>query len=645
MTDPGATPFRQHQATERRSVDELEPKRVRFAEFEFDLERQELRRNGVPVRLPAQPSRLLSLLVTRAGSVVTREEIQRGIWGVETFVDFEQGINHCIRQVRSALEDESESPRFIQTLPKRGYRFLVPIEEERPAAGPGPAPAWRRPLGWFTLAGVAALGLVIILLSFRSWWGPADGGTVRLRGQPKVAILPFQVLEAGTEDDYLGPAFTEELITELGRRYSGRLGVIARTTVMRYQNPAPDVLRIRRELGVDYVLEGSVRRDGERLRVTAQLIRTADHVHLWAGEYDRRMADMLDLQRDVGEQIARALALKILPTKDCALPAAATSPEAYDQYLRGRYYLGGTGSDSLGQSLIFFRKAIELDPGFAPAYAGLASALLGRPVPPRVSRPEAREAGLKAVALDDSLAEAHLLLAVVLFYYDLDPEGARREFEHALEINPVSADAHHAFAAYFSVQGRHEEALAEVQKARALDPLAPMVNSDIGWYYYFARRYNEAIQHSRRTLQISPGFYWANRCILLASIQKRDLLAAVTQAKTEMLETGAATEVLRKLEGAPLDAALREYWRWDLQRKNPGGRPRSPADRALILLALGEYEHALDELEKAYEERFGWLLPFLRVEPMADPLRGDPRFQDLLARIDHHARLPLSARR
>jgi len=400
-----------------------------------------------------------------------------------------------------------------------------------------------------------------------------------------------------------------------------------------YKDDVASVTEIRQTLGVDYVLEGSVRRVGDRVRVAARLVRTSDRAQLWAGEYDRRVVDLLGLQREVGETMARALALRILPGA-APPPAAATSPQVYDLYLEGRRLLRQEGSDSADLGLAAFGRAIAIDPGFAPAYAGLATAHAQRRVVPGDRLPEARDAALKALALDDSLADAHLLLGDILFYYDLDPEGARREYERAIEIDPGFAEAHHAYAAYFSVAGRHDEALEQVRQARDVDPLSPMVNSDVGWYYYFARRYDEAIAESRRTLRLSPGFYWAGRCILFASLQKGDLAGAAAEAKDELGGAAASGQPTPSLEGLAPSEVLRAFWRWDLTRRKVGPLTRSPADLGMIHVALGEYAPALAGFETAYEERFGWMLPFLRVEPMVDPLRKDARFGRLMARIE-----------
>jgi TolB-like protein/DNA-binding winged helix-turn-helix (wHTH) protein/Tfp pilus assembly protein PilF len=626
----------------------MESERLRFGEFEF--ERGELRRNGVSLRLPAQPSRLLALLVARAGQLVTREEIRREIWGKETYVDFEQGINFCIRQIRSALDDDAESPRFIQTVPKRGYRFLVQSEPSvqsqqseprRPGEVEPDSPARRGRAGLFrtvVVAGAAALAVGFLILtppqSRHRFAGPWEAGE-----RPMLVVLPFQTLDGGSDNNggsdknYLGLSFTEELITELGRRYSGRLGVIARTSAMSYAGSEPGIARLRRELHVDYVLEGTIRHGGDRLRVTARLIRAEDEVNLWTGGYNRESVDLLDLQQEVSEQIARALAVRILPEADRALPAAATSREAYDHYLQGRYHLRAYEPGSLDASIASFRKTIDLDPGFAPAYSGLAAALLRRFTPSHDTRPEAREAALEAVALDESQSEAHRLLADILFYYDLDPEGARREFERALESNPVSAEAHHDFAAYFSALGRHEEALAEVRKALALDPLSPAVNSDVGWYSYFARRYDDAIDASQRALALMPGDLWTRRCILLCELRRGNLPAAAEQARQEMSRAGAAEEWIRAVDQAPPREVIQAFWRWSVEAPASRGRERPPSYLALAHLALGDKETALSDLRSAYDLRWGWTVPFLRVDPSFDTLRGDPRFQDLLARI------------
>lgn len=653
---------------------------IRFGRFELDLEQEELRRNGRPVKLQDQPLKVLRLLALRPGKIVRREEIRQALWEPGTWVDFEQGINHCIRQLRSVLGDDAESPRYIETLPRKGYRFIAPVmrrppgeategrtrprraswsswlphdplatardHQGDPSAAPWTAGLLARRLPWFgILIGLAALaGAAVLGAVFLPAPGPAAGpGSVASDERPMLAVLPFDNLTGDAGNDYLSEGLTEELITQLGRGYARKMGVIARTSVMRYAEDPPPADVIGRELGADYLLEGSIRRGAGRLRVTAQLVRTDDQSHLWATNYDRPLDDLIEVQTEVSRRIADALALYILDPQDRDAGRAAARPEAYQAYLRARHLLYRGEEGDAQKALAELQSAVEIDPGFARGWSALGMAWRVQDLT-RVERaPRVREAALKALSLDDSVEEAWLLLAMTRFYHDLDPEGARAAFQHAIESHPGYALAHHHFSAYWSVRGEHDKALASVQRALALDPLAPAVNADVGLYYYYARRYDEAIAASKRTLEISPGYMWAQRSLLLALLAKGDIRAALEAGRAEMVQRRAPPEAIAAVDPDHPEAALRAYWMWDLDRWEELSRRQKvqPAVIGLIYAGLGYPEAAIFTLERAYEARSGWMTPFLRVEPLADPLRTDPRFQSLIARLETTARASL----
>lgn len=603
--------------------DEKPPVRFRFGVYELDTERGELCRSGVLVRLQAKPLRLLGLLVSRANETVSREEIRRHVWPSDVHVEFDQGINACIKQIRAALQDSADVPRVVQTVQRGGYRFLLPVE---PLAESGPPPRSSKP--WRTRAAWAAASVVsLILLGAVARYGFA--GLMTRRSQPVLAVLPFSVFDSEKEDSFFRDSLADEVITQLGRRYGARIAVIARTSVMKYDGTTKGIGAIGRELGADFVLEGSVRRVADRIRVNAQLIRVADESHVWASAFQRESGDLLKLQVELGETIADGLALKLAP--NAGRMAGATTPEAYERYLQGRHWLGEGRPRKARQEL---ERVVAADPGFAPAWAALAQAyaLLG---PEDGTRQLARDAVTRALALDDQLPEAHQLLAMIRFYQDYDPEGARQAFERAIEQNPAYAEAHENFAAYFSALGLHDEAIAEVQRARRLDPLSSMVNSDVGWYYYFARRYDEAVEHSKRTLALDPKFMWANLCIQLSYLQRPDWRGAVEYARREMSDAGVSKDRLDALASPDRKTALGTYWRWRLEsmKERKRSAPVDPSTFAQIHMALGEPDRALAELEEAFEARSGWILPFLNVDPVFDPLRADPTFRDLVARI------------
>lgn len=617
--------------TEARTTDGSPAGRLRFGPFTFDPRTGELTRDGTPVRLAAQPARVLGVLLRRPGSLVSRGSIQGELWGAETFVDFDQGINHCIRRIRAALGDRAGGARYLETVPRKGYRFVAPVDRiDLPAAPPAksPVPAAAR---W---SGAGILGIVILaaLLAFALGSRSSGGAAHDL---PRLVVLPFLELGEEPAGGRIGQALTEELIARLGRQYSGRLGVIARTSSMRYLGATRTVAEIGRELDVAYVLEGSIQRSDEALRVTAQLIRASDEVHLWASNYDRTAEDLLDVQQEIAEKIARALVLNILPAPDREVPAASTSPEVYEIYLRGR---GLLGAGRHVEATPMLERAARADPGFAPVHAALSTAYRVGPDPYPLRMERARQEAERALVLDETQAEAHLSLAELQFYYDHDREAARVSFERALAARPGYAEAHQSFAAYYSVLGRHEEALAEVRAAQALDPLSPSVNGDVGWYYFFARRYDDAIRESLRTLEIAPGDYWANRCLLLSYLQLGRMGAGAAQARGEMEAGGAGARIP---ETATPEDILAIYLDWDLERKQRAvaNAEASPTSLATIHVLRGENDLAIMALARATEIRSGWILPFLTVHPTFDPLRGDPRFTAVLERIERRSRI------
>ncbi|HYO15209.1 MAG TPA: winged helix-turn-helix domain-containing protein, partial [Thermoanaerobaculia bacterium] len=435
---------------------------MRFGLLELAPDTGELRKGGRPVRLQPQPARVLAVLAGRAGELVTREELHREVWGEGTHVDLDQGINFCIRQIRAALGDSAEAPVYIETVPRRGYRFLAPVEDASPAPGgpppsPPPVPARRRLPRSAVSAVLLLLALALTLFAAARAGRPPSKSP---EGRAMLAVLPFEDLSGEPGAEHWSDGLTEELISQLGRIDPGRLGVIARTSSMRYKGTREPVDRIGRELGVDYILEGSVRRSGERWRITAQLIEVRDQTHLWAESYDREAADVLAVQREVSERVARALALELLPGRAAAAPPVP--PAAREAFLKGRYLLNKRDRTAAEteKSVSLFEQAVAAAPSHAAAWAGLADALAALPRPPRQIVPRARAAALRALEIDPGLAVAHYRLAGIHLYYDWDWEAARREYERALELDPGYATAHHSFAAYFSILGRHDEALA-----------------------------------------------------------------------------------------------------------------------------------------------------------------------------------------
>jgi TolB-like protein/DNA-binding winged helix-turn-helix (wHTH) protein len=618
-----------------RAEQEPEPSLLRFEAFELDLRSSELRRNGEPVRIQQQPARVLACLARRAGELVTREELRQAIWGDETFVDFDQGLNYCIKQVRSALGDQAEAPRFVETLPRRGYRFLVPVERAVRAATtlPAPLPApptagrpARRALivpGLAVLAAAAGLGLLALRHE-----------AVPRQHRSMLVVLPFENLSADDPEGVFADGLTEEMITQLGRLEPRELGVIARTSAMAYRGTRRTVPEIRRELGVDYVLEGSVRRSGDHVRVTAQLIRAADGTQLWAESYDRQAADVIGIQDEVAGRIARSLEVQLLPGQEPRTRAPSTS--AYDAYLKGRYLASRREPDAARRAKEAFELAVALDPGFAPAHAGLAAALIGLAdvwlVPTREVFPLAKKQAERALRLDPRLAEASMVLGIVRMYYDWDWAGAREAFEAAIAADPNRAVVHHAYAGYFAARGEHARALDEMRRAQTLDPLSTAVNGDVGWYHYLARRYGQAIEHSRRALALEGSALWP-QVVQIHSCALAGRLAEAKRLALEEMRTrgGQPAESIAAVQALEPAEALQEFFR--LRAARLAAMPHVEEWVMDAHAASGDTEQAFAWLDRALEARSRWLVALLKVEPHLDPLRGDPRYRAALRRV------------
>ncbi len=632
------------------------PPGLRFGPFSMDLRTLELRREGATVHLQQQPFKVLALLASHPGALVTRDEIRREVWGRDTFVDFDQSLNFCIKQIRTALGDQADTPRYVETLPRRGYRFLpavevlagaeadqtaltAPVPSPRIAATPGEPPVLRRQGAWLWVVGSSAVAAVVLAAA----WLLTRASTPAVRppsGRVMLAVLPFENMSSDPEQEYFSEGLTEEMITGLARLGPGRLGVIARTSSSAYKGTRKPVGQIGRELGVDYLLEGSVRRAGDRVKVTAQLIQVKDQTHLWAEAYERQVADVLSLQDELAARIVASLSAHLT----AAAPTAAsfgTKPRAYEAYLKGRYHLGqrrvmGPGEDGPGKSVGYFQEAIHEDPGFAAAHAGLASAYValseqGR-LTPQEAFPKVRDAAERSIALDGGTAEAHTALAVTRMYFDWDWSGAGTSFARALEADPGRAPTLHAYAGFLSAQGRHAEALAAIDRARVLDPLSAAVNADLGWYLYFARRYDEAVAQYKKALELEPELGWVYAFLLDAYVQEGALAEAKAVGQGAMRRDKVSPALLDEMQRSEGRAAVDLYLRGAIANIRKMTPP--PAEFLAARLAqTGQREEALDWLEKAADTRARWLVSLVLVDPRFDTIRADPRFEAVLRRI------------
>ena len=631
---------------------------IRFGEFELEPKSGELRKAGLPVKLQPQPLRVLVLLASNAGELVTREEIQQEIWAGVTFVDFEHGLNFCIKQIRAALGDNAQAPRFIETLPRRGYRFIAAVDQDSKITSHSvttPAPSdsttaetLKTSIEEYSLANrprsrvarAAALAIVLLLIvggySARKLFVKS---AVPSRGKVMLGVMPFENLSGDPEQEYFSDGMTEELIAQLGSLQPRSLGVIARTSVMTYKRGNRDIRQIGSELKVGYVLEGSVRREGDRVRITAQLIQVSDQTHLWSESYERSPQNTLGVQTDVARNIARALALELLPGERTSRTAdASISTDAYDAFLKGRYLWNKGRSDDVEKSIIFYNRALELAPDYSPALAGLADSyiLLGMyyTIPPIDAYPKAKQAAARALAIDDGLAEAHTALGTILFRFDWAWPEAEAQFKRAIELNPSYGRAHHDYAWLLVALERFDEAVNEIKRAQELDPLSPLANSDVGWVYLRARRYDDAINQIERTLELEPEFGSAQACLERAYRLKGMNKEALESARKSMVRSGATPRELTALEKPDSEDAMRSVLLWRLKKgeDTAGNRPASPYRFAAQHAELGDTNAAFEWLERAFKERDSELVS-LKVDPAFDGVRSDSRYASLLHRI------------
>ncbi len=631
---------------------------VRFGTFEVSLQSGEMRKAGLRVRVQQQPMKLLEVLLERAGEVVTREELRSRVWPNESFGDFDQALSIAIGKLRSALEDSADNPRFIETLPKRGYRFIanvsvldrdagpkrlgpvagdLPREQERKiepgnklqSAGLAVAPKRRL---WLTRWVIGALALVLSLSILFPWLFRARPPALsRIRS---LAVLPLENLSGDASQNYFADGMTDELITDLAQ--ISALRVISRTSVMVYKGARKPLPQIARELNVDAVVEGTVLRSGDQVRITAQLIEASTDKHLWSQSYEGELRDTLALQSKVAEAIADQIRISLTPQEQAALKnAKVVNAEAYESYLKGRYFWNKRTADGLKAARAYFQQAIEEDPKYAQAYSGLADtyALLGdwqyAVMTPKEAFPKAKAAAIKALELDSRLGEAHNSLAFVLDAFDWDLDAAGKEFRRAIELSPGYATAHHWYAWHLSLLGRFDEAIAEMRNAENVDPLSLIINADVAELLLIAHHYDESIAQSRKAIEMDPNFALAHNQLAQAYLQKQMYDEAVAELRKAVQLSGNSPTCIANLARAYVGSGKRsEAIRLlnDLKKRSVHGYSNA-SEIATIYASLGDTDQAMNWLEKAYEERFN---PGVLLRPGFDPLRSDPRFQNLL---------------
>jgi TolB-like protein/Tfp pilus assembly protein PilF len=570
----------------------------RFGDFEFDSRARQLRKHGHTIRLHGQPLEILGLLLERPAQVVLREELRARLWPQDTFVDFEHSLNAAVNKLREALDDDANNPRFIETVPRRGYRFI------------------------------SAVGLHDSQNLLGEWSSPRIQSLV---------VLPLENLSNDPEQEYFADGMTDQLITNLAQ--ISALKVISRTSAMRYKGTKKSLPEIARELHVDAVVEGAVMWVGGRVRISAQLIEAPTDYHLWAASYERDLRDVLSMQEEVTRAIASEIRVNLSAQEQARLASTRPiDPEAYRLYLKGRYYWNKRSPEGFQKAIEYFQQATAKDPAYALAYVGLADTYtyfsFFDVVPPREAMPKAKAAAARALEIDNRLGEAHVSLGYVSYIYDWDWPAAGKHFEQALTLNPAYSRAHTFYPFYLSSLGQSEEALAVAKRSLDLDPASPAVNHSLAVQFYFARQCDQAIEQAHKTLELDPNFaisyellgeVYVSRGMYREGLSELEKYSALSRGRAMSLallgyahaRLGERSQALRMLE--QLEATSKERY--------------TPAfSFAVVYAGLGEKDQAFAWLEKAYGERTS-RLGYLKVEPLWDPLRPDPRFADLVRRI------------
>jgi TolB-like protein/Tfp pilus assembly protein PilF len=559
---------------------------VRFGIFEADFRAGELRKLGIKLKLQEQPLQILQILLEHPGEIVTRDELRQKIWPADTFVDFEQGLYNSVRRLRDALSDSADKPRFIETLSRRGYRFIGTIN-----ATP--------------------------------------------RQFQSLAVLPLENLTRDPEQDYFAEGMTEALITTLAK--IGELRVVSRTTAMLYKGVRKPLPEIARELGVDVIVEGTALRADDRVRITVQLIDAPREAHLWAESYERDLRDVLALQGELAQAIAREIRIKLTPIDQARVAKAhPVDRDAYDAYLKGRYYWNRRPA-GFEQAIKHFQEAIKKDPAYPLAYSGLADCFSALHsfgiVPAGEGCIKAKQLALKALEIDNGLAEAHTSLAYASIY-DYDFPTAESEFERAIELNPRYQPAHQVFGWYLCIMDRYEESYAELQRAIRLDPALSISNAFLGITYFYARHYDQAIEQCQKTLALNPSSGPA-QLFLGWAYSRKSLHEPAIAALRKACDLWPGSTPIGALGEAYAAAGRRDDAYKVLEQLDQLSKQRyvTPYVIGRIYATLGQKDEALRWLEIAYERRAEWMV-LLKVDPVLDNLRPDPRFQDLLLRMN-----------
>lgn len=661
---------------------------IRFGEdFELDLRPRRLRRSSRVLKLERIPLEILILLLEHAGEIVSRDEIIARVWGKDVFLDTDNSIRGAIRKVRQVLKDDPEAPRFIQTVTGRGYRFIAPVisaEESPPAELSRPEDptvsageqglvseldAWsedsapglrgqgqkrtasqslgtevargqgRRSARTWLFGGVVLLAIVCVLslLAIWGWRRTSSAPTVPQR-KTVLAVLPFDNLSRDPDQEFFNEGLTQDIVAQVGKLNPDRLTVIAHSSVAKYKGSTLSAKEIGKELNADYLVQGSVRRAADRVRVTVELIQAQDQTDIWTESYDRELKDVLAVQDSVVRSIASQIHIALTEEQEKRLATPRQlSPAAYEAYLKGRYYWNKRTGESMQKAEQYFQQAIDNDPTYAAAYSGLADCNSGLTwhgfKAPTEALPKAYAAARKALEINPESAEAHASLGLAMSHR-WDWTGAEAEFRHALQLDPQYANAHHWYGDYLSIRSRHDEALAEAKHALQLDPLNLMISTWVGLRYYLARDYSHAIEQNRSSVELDPNFAAAHLLLGEDYVQAGLRSEAVDELKRAADLSGdspiyrAQVAVALALAGRNREALRIAHELETISRK----RYVSPYGLAQTYAALNKKEDTFKWLQAAYDDHAVWM-GYLAVDPIFDRYRSDQRFQEFLRRI------------
>ena len=631
-----------------------------FGSFRIDRRERLLLHDGAPVPLPPKVYDTLLALVIHSGHIVEKEELMKAVWP-DTFVE-EANLTVNVSALRKALGEGESGQRYIETVPRRGYRFVPTVTEVKNSSADSFAEEQNNPrlvieeeckvdvaneesadpTGVYGLPRAPRWGLPVVVIfllvgvsvvAYYTWMKRA-GHEVKVRS---IAVLPFKPLVADNRDEPLEMGMCDALITRL----SGLNQLVIRPTssVVQYNKPGQDSLSAGRELGVDALLDGFVQKSGDRIRVTAQLLRISDGKHLWSGQFNENFTDIFAVEDSISQQMVEALLLNLTGEEQRQVTRHYTeNVEAYQLYLKGRYFQDKMTTEGLKKSIDYFQQTTEHDPKYARAFAGLAESYILLAVhsdmPPQDSSQKAKTAAMRALEIDDAIAEAHTALAHVRFFYDWDWSGAESEFKRAIELSPNYPRAHNFYASYLIVMGRYQEAISEVKRAQGLAPVSLPINVQVARVFYFAREYDEAIEQCRKVLEMDPNYGGARQFLGRSYKQKRMYEEALTELQKARGFLAGNAEVLSLIGYTYAVSGRRIEAQTTLGELQGLSKQRyvSPYHMAMVYAGLGERDAAFLWLEKAYADREG-RMTILKCAPEFDSLHADPRFPDLLRRI------------